>query len=231
MSFKDTLNKFACKTNEFAERLNKVAEENKRLDMKYQTSSYENELRNRKNNGEKISKEEIDRLNRMKQKVKSMDEAKKQSKSEPSKNAANRYRRTDADFERNSVGQDKSPHSFSHKTGVSLEQACKIAPNETGVYIIYLNGRIMKCGRAAYDQGIRWRFVQYYNLNYDDRARKGDCWSISQNNRDDVTVSWQACPVSKCKELEYKLFDKYGKGDWAKRAPSNCSEDSWPLLI
>lgn len=89
----------------------------------------------------------------------------------------------------------------------------------------------MKCGRAAYSQGIRWRFVQYYNLNYDNKARSKDYWSISKANRDRIKVSWQACIISKCKELEYKLFRKYGKGEWAKRAPTNCSEDSWPLFI
>lgn len=44
-------------------------------------------------------------------------------------------------------------------------------------------------------------------------------------------VSWQCCPVSKCKELEYKLFAKYGKGPWGLRAPAKCPDNSWELLI
>lgn len=83
---------------------------------------------------------------------------------------------------------------------------------------------------AAYGQGLAWRFTQYYNLNYDDKARAGEYWSIIEENRDEVRVSWQACPESKCEELEYKLFQKYGKGKWAQRAPRQAG-DSWELRI
>ncbi len=140
-------------------------------------------------------------------------------------------RRTDSELESDMTGLNKRPRDFQYRKGISLKDALHIAENETGVYILYLNGSVMKCGRAAYGQGIHWRFQQYYSLKYDNRARNGDYWSVSPENRDRVTVAWQCCPVSKCKELEYKLFRKYGKGLWAIRAPESCSSDTWELLI
>lgn len=145
--------------------------------------------------------------------------------------SSNRVRRTDDDLSKNRSGMDRSPSSFQVKKGVSLSAAKNSANSEPGVYILYLNGSVMKCGRAAYGQGVRWRFTQYYNLNYDNRARMGDCWSVSKSNRDQVTVSWQCCPEAACKELEYKLFEKYGKGPWAERGPARCDSDDWELLI
>lgn len=112
-----------------------------------------------------------------------------------------------------------------------FSQAKRMAPSQPGVYILLLNGEVMKYGRAAYGQGIKWRFTQYYNLNYDDKARQGDYWSVSPENRDLIVVSWQVCPVSKCKELEFKLFEKYGKGPWGLRVPRFCKDDTWDLLI
>lgn len=85
--------------------------------------------------------------------------------------------------------------------------------------------------QAAYSNGVRWRLSQYYNLNYDNRARRGEYWSVSEENRDNITVSWQCCPQAVCQELEYKLFEKYGKGPWAHRAPKFCTDDRWKLLI
>lgn len=140
-------------------------------------------------------------------------------------------RRTDSELENDSTGLDLKARDYQFQKNVSLSQAVDLAESTPGVYVLYLNGRVMKCGRAAYGQGIHWRFQQYYSLNYDDKARQHDYWSISPANRDSVMVSWQCCPVSKCKELEYKLFQKYGKGPWGLRAPQNCSEDSWELLI
>lgn len=140
-------------------------------------------------------------------------------------------RRTDYDLEKDNTGLDKKPRDYQYRKNVSLSEAIQTADSCTGVYILYLNGQVMKCGRATYGQGVRWRFVQYYNLNYDDRARRGDLWSVTKENRDSVMVSWQCCPVSKCKELEYKLFAKYGKGPWGLRAPAKCPDNSWELLI
>ena len=140
-------------------------------------------------------------------------------------------RRTDAELERDRTGLNQRARDFQYREHVRLSEALEIAESTPGVYILFLNGNVMKCGRAAYGQGIHWRFQQYYSLNYDDRARNKDYWSVSPSNRDSITVSWQCCPVSKCKELEFKLFRKYGKGPWGLRAPQSCSEDSWELLI
>lgn len=142
-----------------------------------------------------------------------------------------RTRRTDEDLENDTSGLDRNPNDFSIGRGISLEQSLNEAPGETGVYVIYLDGSVKKCGRAAYGQGLHWRFQQYYSLQYDNRARAGDYWSITPENRDRIQVSWQACPTSKCKELESKLFDRYGSGDWAKRRPQYCSDNTWELLI
>ncbi len=142
-----------------------------------------------------------------------------------------RTRRTDSELEKDRAGVNQSARSFQYQQNVRLPDAVDMAENAPGVYVLYLNGSVMKCGRAAYGQGVHWRLQQYYSLNYDDRARDKDYWSVSPQNRDSVMVSWQCCPVSKCKELEYKLFRKYGKGPWGLRAPQSCSEDSWELLI
>lgn len=142
-----------------------------------------------------------------------------------------RKRTTDKEFSERRKGTDKNPRDFQYQNNVSLPQAKSIAKNEPGVYVLRLNGRVMKCGRAAYGQGVRWRLTQYYNLNYDARAQKGDHWSVNERNRDSVRVSWQCCPASACQELEYKLFKKYGKGEWAQRAPQSCGTNSWELLI
>ncbi len=144
--------------------------------------------------------------------------------------SVNHNRRTDDDFNSEKLG-NKRPSEYQIRNDVSLSSAKNTANNEPGVYILYLDGNVMKCGRAAYGQGVKWRFTQYYNLNYDNKARNGDCWSVSKENRDRVTVSWQCCPAAVCQELEYKLFRKYGKGPWAERAPAYCKNDRWELLI
>lgn len=145
------------------------------------------------------------------------------------------HRRTDEELESCYTDTDKRPKEFQHEQGIPLSVAIYSADNRPGVYVLRLNGQVMKCGRASYDKGsscgVAWRLRQYYNLCYDDRSRKGECWSVNSGNRDKITVSWQCCPVSKCHELEYKLFKKYGKGPWAHRAPISCGQDSWKLLI
>ena len=146
-------------------------------------------------------------------------------------NITTKTRSTDAQFASNAEGMDKSPSDFQCVRTVPLSSAIDMADDQPGVYILYLNGKVMKCGRAAYSNGVRWRLSQYYNLNYDNRARCGEYWSVSEENRDNITVSWQCCPQAVCQELEYKLFEKYGKGPWAHRAPKFCTDDRWKLLI
>lgn len=154
-----------------------------------------------------------------------------EAKRERNSSGSSKHRSTKEEFRNDRTGMDRSPSSYSVARRVLLSQACKNAPRECGVYILFLHGQVMKCGVATYSQGLQWRFTQYYNLNYDDRARDGEYWSVSPDNKDDVEVSWQACPKRVCDELEYKLFQKYGKGPWAKRAPSKLATDEWDLLI
>ena len=48
---------------------------------------------------------------------------------------------------------------------------------------------------------------------------------------DDIVVFWQTCPQRVCDEIEYKLFRKYGKWPWARRAPRSLNTDEWRVLI
>ncbi len=98
-------------------------------------------------------------------------------------------------------------------------------PNGPGVYILKLNGRIMKVGSA--EIGIQKRMQQYYGLNTHCGLNK----YINKDNRDYILVKWQACPANKCRELEAKLFDKYGENlPWSERRP-RCDDDTIKLLI
>lgn len=150
---------------------------------------------------------------------------------QPEKKEVSGTRRTDNQIYSDKRGMNRAPESYQVVRSVSLSSATTMANSEPGVYVLYLNGRVMKCGRAVYSQGVRWRMQQYYSLKYDARAQRGDYWAINQRNRDSVVVSWQCCPPAACKELEYKLFKKYGKGPWALRGPENCSTNDWKLLI
>lgn len=141
-----------------------------------------------------------------------------------------RIRRTDADFENIIQNAGDSNQKYSYKIKIPLRDAATIAPSCPGVYILWLDNIAQKCGRVVYCGGLKWRFTQYYNLNYDSKAQKGDYSSITPQNRDDILVSWQTCPINKCRELESKLFSKYGKGPWAKRRPY-CDKNTWELVI
>ncbi len=154
-----------------------------------------------------------------------------QSPSSDGNETANRKRTTDREYAGKALPSNKKPKDFQIKEYIPLKEAITMANSEPGVYVLMLGNRKMKCGRAAYSLGVKWRLTQYYNLNYDARAQKGDYWSITPDNRDDVYVSWQCCPAKVCEELEYKLFKKYGKGQWALRAPQTCMTDDWQLLI
>ena len=179
------------------------------------------------------TQKEKDRQERIRSRVQGISQSSNTRGSSSSKNekSTTKRRGTKEDFRKDRANMDKDPRSFSIGRDVNLNTATRQAPSQEGVYIIYLDGEVMKCGTATYSQGLRWRFTQYYNLNYDDKARSGNYWSVSPENRDRVKVSWQACPKRVCDELEYKLFRKYGKGQWAKRAPANLATDEWELLI
>lgn len=146
-------------------------------------------------------------------------------------NSNNSHRRSDAAIANSTAGLHANPNSYQVMHNILLGNAIRLANNQPGVYVLRLNGKVMKCGRAVYSAGVRWRLQQYYNLKYDGRAQHGDQWSVTSANRNQVRVSWQCCPESKCKELEAKLFHKYGKGPWGLRAPGLTQEDTWPLRI
>ena len=86
--------------------------------------------------------------------------------------AGKRKRRTDIEFENDASEINMRPSDFQVVKNMPLSVAKTLSQAHEGVYILYLNGAVMKCGRAAYGQGIKWRFTQYYNLNYDERAQK-----------------------------------------------------------
>lgn len=142
-----------------------------------------------------------------------------------------KIRRTEEELSRDRAGVDRPAKSFDYDNSIPLSAAMSRAATDPGVYILWLNGTAMKCGRSSQAGGVRKRLLEYYRLDYDKRAKEGDYWAVTEENRDDIVVSWQCCPISKCHELEYKLFQKYGKGPWALRAPASCPEDSWELLI
>ncbi|MBE6738045.1 MAG: hypothetical protein IKB72_05050 [Ruminococcus sp.] len=112
---------------------------------------------------------------------------------------------------------------------IPLKNAAKsgIGPASSGVYILRLNGRVMKVGSAAI--GIQKRMQQYYDLN----PFCGLNRHINKENRDSISVTYQTCLPSACEELESKLFDKYGPihlMPWATRRP-NCTQNQYTLLI
>lgn len=143
----------------------------------------------------------------------------------------NRIRRTDEELSKDKTDTDRPANSFDYNTNVPLSDAIHQASTSPGVYILQLNDCVMKCGRSSQLGGVRKRLLEYYRLDYDKRAKNGEYWAVTTENRDSIVVSWQCCPISKCHELEYKLFKKYGKGLWALRAPTDCNEDTWELLI
>ena len=88
--------------------------------------------------------------------------------------------------------------------------------NDSGVYILSLDGDIKKVGSAAI--GIQKRMQQYYGMN----ASCGLNKYINQSNRDKIKVKWQYCNASDCEELESKLNDKYERSNsmvWSDRRP------------
>ena len=131
-------------------------------------------------------------------------------------------RRTDASAKKLALNwpRDHAVQSDCHRA--SLKNAAAGA-NVSGVYILYLNGKVMKVGSA--EIGVQKRMQQYYGMN-------PSCGlpQITPENRSSITAVWQDCPVCKCNELESKLSRKYGLGPWAKRMP-HSTDDTWKLLI
>jgi hypothetical protein len=77
------------------------------------------------------------------------------------------------------------------------------APQGPGCYKVYYHGQLMKVGKAV--DGLRKRFSDYY------RGQSGGTAGlkyITEDNRDQVRVSWLGCPSDKCRELETQWHDK-----------------------
>ena len=132
-----------------------------------------------------------------------------------------KIRRTDEQAKEKTLWpRDKASYADTHSASLKAAAATMNVP---GVYIIYLNGQVMKVGSA--EIGVQKRMQQYYGMNpYCGLPQ------INESNRDRISVRWQDCPVSKCNELESKLARKYGLGPWAKRTP-HSTDDTWELLI
>lgn len=99
--------------------------------------------------------------------------------------------------------------------------------NQVGVYILRLNGKVMKVGCAKI--GLQKRMQQYYALN----PWCGLNHHINVSNRNSIRVDYQVCSLAECSELESKLFDKYGRFTplpWAQRRP-HVMQDTVVLQI
>lgn len=86
-----------------------------------------------------------------------------------------------------------------------------VAPDEMGCYKIFCNGSLKYVGKA--EDGIRKRFVQYYN---------GTTTSYSSGrkiyeNRDNIKVSWVVCKTGEeCRSLEAQWIRQYNP-KWNKQ--------------
>lgn len=94
----------------------------------------------------------------------------------------------------------------------SLKEAKVDAPNMMGCYKIYLYGNLKYVGKA--EDGIRKRFVQYYNGT---TAHYPSAKKILEN-RDNIFVEWQICTSREaCRELEAEWIEYYHP-EWNNRA-------------
>lgn len=80
---------------------------------------------------------------------------------------------------------------------MSLKEATKNAPNAMGCYQLYLHGSLKYVGKA--EDGLRKRFVQYYNGT---TAHYPSAQMILAN-KDNITVTWKLCSSrEECRKLE-----------------------------
>ena len=97
---------------------------------------------------------------------------------------------------------------------MSLEQAKKEAPNNMGCYKIYLSGSLKYVGKA--EDGIRKRFVQYYNGT----TAHYTSGRLIYENRDNITVEWKVLSSrEECRRTEREWIDSY--------APEWNSQSGW----
>nr|WP_307990046.1 GIY-YIG nuclease family protein [uncultured Niameybacter sp.] len=94
---------------------------------------------------------------------------------------------------------------------ISLKDATKEAPNSMGCYKIYCGG-LKYVGKA--EDGIRKRFVQYYNGT---TAHYSSAKKIYEN-RDKITVTWLTLNSREaCREVEAKWIREM-KPEWNKQS-------------
>lgn len=79
----------------------------------------------------------------------------------------------------------------------------KKAPNEPGVYKVFLGGQLMKVGKA--EDGLRKRFSDYYRGM--DGGTAGLRYITSQN-RDHVEVGWMVCPKERARGIELEWYNE-----------------------
>ena len=92
-------------------------------------------------------------------------------------------------------------------SGTPLKEATKTAPNAMGCYKIYYHG-LKYVGKA--EDGIRKRFVQYYNGT---TAHYPSAQKIYEH-RDEITVSWKILPTREaCRETERQWIEQH-KPEW-----------------
>lgn len=99
---------------------------------------------------------------------------------------------------------------------VTLKEAARSAPRETGIYMLYLNGRLMKVGKVEWKEGIRWRMQQYWRGDSTAGVHRSDIYK----NREKVFVSWRLMPASTCREAEKREIQNAGgvsKLPWSER--------------
>jgi len=100
----------------------------------------------------------------------------------------------------------------SMNTTMSLKDATKMAPNQMGCYQLYKNGRLIYVGKA--EDGIRKRFVQYYNGTTDGYT-SGAAINMS---KDEITVKWKVFDTKEAvRSCEANWINKY-KPVWNKQS-------------
>lgn len=94
---------------------------------------------------------------------------------------------------------------------MSLQEATKNAPNTMGCYKIFCNG-LKYVGKA--EDGIRKRFVQYYNGT---TAHYPSAKAIYEN-RNSITVSWVVLSSrEQCRQVEAKWIKEL-EPEWNKQS-------------
>lgn len=99
-------------------------------------------------------------------------------------------------------------------SGTPLKEAAKTAPNSMGCYKIYYHG-LKYVGKA--EDGIRKRFVQYYNGT---TAHYPSAKKIYEH-RNEITVSWKVLGSREaCRETEREWIEKYNP-EWNEKSGWN----------